>query len=51
MSDTVRCKRIIGGGKAYNTETSTLIDQDETEYGAIEMLFKTRHGAYFLYGE
>jgi hypothetical protein len=50
MADNVRCKRIIGG-KTYNTETSTLLAEYETEYGAIEMLFKTRHGAYFIYGE
>ena len=49
MPDTVRCKRIIGG-KTYNTETSTLLAEYDGEYYA-ELLFKTRHGAYFLYVE
>ena len=52
----VRCMRIIEG-KTYNTETSTLLaswssfETPDTaggpEYGQI--LFQSRHGAYFLY--
>ena len=45
---TIRCKRIIDG-KTYNTETATLLSGAEFENGIREYLFKTRHGAYFLY--
>jgi predicted HicB family RNase H-like nuclease len=49
MENPVRCKRIIGG-KTYNTETSTLLGDFEDDF-YIEMLYKTRHGAFFLYSE
>lgn len=45
----IRCKRIIDG-RTYNTETAILLgswEQKDGLYG--EYLFKTRHGAYFLY--
>jgi predicted HicB family RNase H-like nuclease len=50
MTEPIKCKRIIGG-KTYNTETSTLIasDEDEDGPGITGHLFKTRHGAFFLY--
>lgn len=49
MFHEFRCKRIIDG-KTYNTETATLIGQWESIDSPIEeALFKTRHGAYFLY--
>lgn len=46
----IKCKRIIDG-KAYNTETSTLLGSYENEEGPgiVEYLFKTRLGAFFLY--
>jgi predicted HicB family RNase H-like nuclease len=51
MSAEIRCKRIIGG-KTYNTETATLLGHWQPidcpdPFG--EALFKTRHGAYFLW--
>jgi hypothetical protein len=49
MSDPIRCKRIIEG-MTYNTETATLLgrwNSDDSPYE--EALFKTRHGAYFVY--
>jgi predicted HicB family RNase H-like nuclease len=50
MEDPVKFKRIIGG-KTYNTETSTLIasHEDVDGPGITGHLFKTRHGAFFLY--
>jgi hypothetical protein len=49
MADqTIRCKRIIES-KTYNTETSTLLSSREYDDGTTEYLFKTRHGAYFIY--
>ncbi len=50
MSDLIKCKRIIDG-KTYNTETATLIAsaEDEDGPGIVGHLFKTRHGAFFLY--
>lgn len=49
MADEIRCKRIIEG-KTYNTETSTLLGWWEPDDAPYEhALFKTRHGAYFLY--
>lgn len=49
MADqTIRCKRIIDG-RTYNTETATLLCSREYDDGTEEFLFKTRHGAYFLY--
>lgn len=49
MTDEIRCKRIIDG-KTYNTETATLLGQWEADDAPTEeALFKTRHGAYFIY--
>jgi hypothetical protein len=49
MNDEIRCKRIIDG-KTYNTETATLLGQGGSyDPPTEEALFKTRHGAYFLY--
>jgi predicted HicB family RNase H-like nuclease len=49
MTHEIRCKRIIDS-KTYNTETATLLGHwESTDYPAEEALFKTRHGAYFLY--
>jgi len=49
MNNEIRCKRIIDG-KTYNTETATLLGRWEPDDSPIEQaLFKTRHGAYFLY--
>jgi HicB-like protein involved in pilus formation len=49
MTNEIRCKRIIES-KTYNTETSTLLGQWEPDDAPLlEALFKTRHGAYFLY--
>src|SRR5690348_15168646 len=49
MTNEIRCKRIIDG-KTYNTETATLLGQWEADDTPIEeALFKTRHGAYFIY--
>jgi len=51
MANEVRCKRIING-KTYNTETSTLLGSHDPDDGPWEeFLFKTRHGAYFLYAD
>jgi len=47
MDQPIRCKRIIDG-KTYNTETSTQLGEEEGPYRSYA-LFKTRHGAYFLY--
>lgn len=48
-TDIIRCKRIIEG-KTYNTETATLLGRWEPDDAPNEeALFKTRHGAYFLY--
>lgn len=47
MDQPIRCKRIIDG-KTYNTETSTQLGEEEDPYRGYT-LFKTRHGAYFLY--
>jgi hypothetical protein len=51
MTPDIRCKRIIDG-KTYNTETATLVwhvgDDADGPPGEVA-LFKTRHGAYFLY--
>lgn len=49
--EKIKCKRIIDG-KTYNTETATLLwSCGETPDGPPieEYLYKTRHGAYFLY--
>lgn len=49
MTNEIRCKRIING-KTYNTETAALLGQWEDDIAPIEQaLFKTRHGAYFLW--
>ncbi len=48
MDHQIRCKRIIDG-KTYNTETATLLGRWKCEEPREEALFKTRHGAYFLY--
>jgi len=49
MGDEIRCKRIIDG-KTYNTETSTMLGRWEPDDVPVEeTLFKTRHGAYFVY--
>jgi len=50
MSEEIRCKRIING-KTYNTETATRLWYYEDPDGPPieEVLYKTRHGAYFLY--
>lgn len=50
MNDEIRCKRIING-KTYNTETATRLWHYEDPDGPPieEVLYKTRHGAYFLY--
>jgi predicted HicB family RNase H-like nuclease len=49
MNSEIRCKRIIDG-KTYNTETAALLGEWEPDLAPImEALFKTRHGAYFLY--
>ena len=49
MTTEIRCKRIIDG-RTYNTETAILLGQWEADDEPIEeALFKTRHGAYFLY--
>lgn len=49
MTNEIRCKRIIDG-RTYNTETSTVLGQWEADDAPIEeALFKTRHGAYFLW--
>lgn len=48
MADEIRCKRIIDG-RTYNTETATLLGQYEDDAPFEYTLFKTRHGAYFLY--
>jgi predicted HicB family RNase H-like nuclease len=49
MAHDVRCKRIIDG-KTYNTETATLLGRWlSRESSPREVLYKTRHGAYFLY--
>jgi hypothetical protein len=48
---TPKYKKIIGG-KAYNTETATVVSYSTTGedgYDRGEFLFETRHGAYFLY--
>lgn len=45
----IRCKRIIDG-RTYNTETAALLGSwDGGDSPWPEALFKTRHGAYFLY--
>lgn len=47
----LKCKRIIDG-KTYNTETATLLGRwVPVNLPFEESLFKTRHGAYFLYRE
>ncbi len=49
MTGPIRCKRIIHG-KTYNTETATLLGRWGSDDAPVEeALFKTRHGAYFLY--
>jgi hypothetical protein len=49
MNGEIRCKRIIDG-KTYNTETANLLGRWESGDEPLEQaLFKTRHGAYFLY--
>ena len=45
--DLIQCKRIIGG-KTYNTETSALLGEYEDDWST-QTLFKSRHGAYFIY--
>lgn len=51
MRNDIRCKRILEG-RTYNTETATLLGRYESSGGPWdEGLFKTRHGAYFLYAE
>jgi len=47
-SNEIRCKRIING-ITYNTETAALLWPWEEESVCEQRLFKTRHGAYFLY--
>ena len=47
--EEIRCKRIIGG-RTYNTETASLLGRREADdFPLEEALFKTRHGAYFLF--
>jgi len=50
MNEEVRCKRIING-RTYNTETATRLWLYEDPDGPPieEILYKTRHGAYFIY--
>jgi hypothetical protein len=49
MPTEIRCKRIIDG-RTYNTETATHLGHyDPAEFPYEEDLFKTRHGAYFLW--
>jgi HicB family len=49
MSNEIRCKRIIKG-RTYNTETATLLGRWEEDDAPLEeALFKTRHGAYFIF--
>jgi hypothetical protein len=48
MTESIRCKRIIEG-KTYNTETATQLGPPHDDGPFEARLFKTRHGAYFLY--
>lgn len=49
VANDIQCKRIIVG-RTYNTETATLLGRWEPHDAPYEeLLFKTRHGAYFLY--
>lgn len=50
MLKNIKCKRIIDG-RTYNTETATKLWSYEPADGPSfeEIIYKTRHGAYFLY--
>lgn len=49
MTTQIRCKRIIDG-RTYNTETAMQLGEHEDPDAPYEhALFKTRHGAYFLW--